>query len=77
MLSVAGRYVRQNAVIRVRDTGRRKIQYGSRGKRYGGELGQPDPGYRRSAAGEQRSFVDHDLVGRWIMFKKFVKEYGQ
>src|SRR5438105_12841060 len=70
VLSAVGRYIRQNTVIGVRGTRRRKIQCGCTGEGYGGELCQCDAGYRRSATGKDRSFVDDNLVGGWVMFEE-------
>src|SRR5436189_3532460 len=77
VLSAVGRYIRQNTVIGVRGTRRRKVQCGCTGEGYGGELCQRDAGYRRSATGKDRSFVDDNLVGGWVMFEELVKEDGQ
>ncbi len=77
VLSAVGRYIRQNTVIGVRGTCRRKIQCGCPGEGYGGELCQWDPGCRRSATGKDRSLIDDNLVGGWIMFEELVKEDGQ
>src|SRR5437667_5115721 len=76
-LSAVGRYIRQNTVIGVRGTRRRKIQCGCRGEGYRGELCQRDAGYRRSATGKDRSLIDDNLVVGWIMFKELVKKDGQ
>jgi hypothetical protein len=40
-------------------------------------LCQRDAGYRRSATGKERSLVEDNLVGGWIIFKELVKEEGQ
>src|SRR5437763_592951 len=76
-LSAVGGYVRQNMVIGVRDTCRRKIECGCPGEGYGGELCQRDAGRRRSATGKEWRLVDDNLMGRWISFKELVKEARQ
>jgi hypothetical protein len=77
VLSTVGRYIRQNTVIGVRGTRRRNIQCACSGEGYGGELCQRDAGYRGSATGKDRSLIDDNLVGGWIMFEELVKEDRQ